>query len=62
MPEYAIVAVDGEAHAQSFTVECRIPALAVVAAGTGPSRRVAEQVAADLAYAAAVAHAGTAAR
>jgi ribonuclease-3 len=46
VPEYAIVAVDGEAHAQSFTVECRIPALSVVASGTGPSRRAAEQAAA----------------
>jgi ribonuclease-3 len=62
LPEYAVTAVAGEAHAQTFTVECRIPSLAVVAAGTGPSRRVAEQVAADLAYAAAVAHAGVAAR
>ena len=33
----------GEAHAQQFAVECRIPALGIVAAGRGASRRAAEQ-------------------
>lgn len=47
VPEYAIVATAGEAHAQQFTVECRIPALSVVTAGTGTSRRIAEQDAAE---------------
>ncbi|MBU6483685.1 MAG: ribonuclease III [Betaproteobacteria bacterium] len=53
VPEYAIVATTGEAHAQQFTVECRIPALSIVASGTGSSRRVAEQDAAAQALAAA---------
>ncbi len=50
VPEYVIVAVRGEAHLQSFDVECRIPALNISAAGSGPSRRVAEQAAAARAY------------
>jgi ribonuclease III len=49
VPEYAIVATTGEAHAQRFAVECRIPSLAIVATGTGSSRRVAEQDAAQTA-------------
>jgi ribonuclease-3 len=51
VPEYAIVETKGEAHAPSFTVECRIPALGIVASGTGKSRRAAEQAAAEVAYA-----------
>ncbi len=27
VPEYAVTAIGGEAHAQTFTVECRVPAL-----------------------------------
>lgn len=46
VPEYAVVATRGEAHAQQFDVECRIPALDVVTLGTGASRRAAEQAAA----------------
>jgi ribonuclease-3 len=55
LPEYVVTGVTGEAHAQTFAVECRIPALAVVGTGAGPSRRAAEQAAAEVAYAAAVA-------
>jgi ribonuclease III len=55
VPEYAVTAIDGEAHAQIFTIECRIPALGISAAGSGSSRRAAEQAAAAQAYAAAVA-------
>jgi len=51
VPEYAVVATAGEAHAQTFTVECRIPALGVVVSGTGASRRAAEQAAAAAAHA-----------
>jgi ribonuclease-3 len=51
VPEYGVTRVEGEAHAQTFTVECRIPALGIVAAGEGPSRRAAEQQAAARAYA-----------
>jgi ribonuclease-3 len=50
VPEYAIVAVQGEAHQQTFEVVCRISALGVEATGTGPSRRAAEQAAAARAY------------
>lgn len=49
VPEYAVVGTRGEAHAQVFEVECRIPALGVVAAGLGSSRRAAEQAAAEAA-------------
>jgi ribonuclease-3 len=55
VPEYAVVGTSGEAHAQRFAVECRIPALALVAHGDGASRRTAEQAAAAKAYATAVA-------
>jgi ribonuclease-3 len=46
VPEYAIVATTGEAHAQQFADECRVAGLAIVATGSGASRRVAEQDAA----------------
>ena len=55
VPDYAVTVVAGEAHAQTFTVECRIPALAIVATGSGTNRRAAEQDAAADAYAMAVA-------
>jgi ribonuclease III len=55
VPEYAIVATSGEAHAQRFAVECRIPQLDIVAAGSGASRRIAEQDAAQRALDAAIA-------
>jgi ribonuclease-3 len=51
VPDYAMVAVTGEAHAQTFAVECRIPALGIAAHGEGASRRAAEQAAAAAAYA-----------
>ena len=51
VPEYAVVATTGDAHAQQFTVECRISALALATQGTGTSRRIAEQEAAAAAYA-----------
>ena len=50
VPEYVIVKVRGEAHLQTFEVACRIPALGIVAQGTGGSRRAAEQAAAAQAY------------
>ncbi len=55
LPDYAVTAIAGEAHAQTFTVECRIPALGIAVAGTGASRRAAEQDAARRAYADAIA-------
>ena len=51
VPEYVVTSIAGEAHAQTFTIECRIPALGVATIGTGTSRRAAEQVAAATAYA-----------
>jgi len=51
IPEYVVTELAGEAHAQTFTVECRIPALGIVAPGSGASRRAAEQAAAESAYA-----------
>jgi ribonuclease III len=49
VPQYAVTSTTGEAHAKTFLVECRIPALGVVTVGTGASRRAAEQAAAKLA-------------
>lgn len=50
LPEYLLLATEGEAHCQTFRVECRIPALNISAQGEGGSRRIAEQQAAELAY------------
>ena len=58
VPEYAVTEISGEAHAQTFTIECRVPALAIVATGTGTNRRAAEQDAAAQAFARAVAAPG----
>jgi len=55
VPEYAVVGTSGEAHAQQFAVECRIPALGLTGSGAGTSRRTAEQAAAAAAYTEAVA-------
>jgi ribonuclease-3 len=46
LPQYALLAVRGEAHAQEFEVECVIPALDIRCFGSGSSRRMAEQQAA----------------
>ena len=46
LPEYRVVAVQGEAHQQSFEVECRVAALDLSAIGSGTSRQRAEQQAA----------------
>jgi ribonuclease-3 len=50
LPTYTIIAMEGEAHEQSFQVECAIPSLKISACGTGTSRRNAEQQAAQAAY------------
>jgi ribonuclease-3 len=50
LPAYSVVQIQGEAHAQSFHVECAIPALNVITRGEGSSRRNAEQQAAAAAY------------
>ena len=46
VPGYRIVATHGQAHAQTFEVECAVPALDVAELGVGRSRRAAEQEAA----------------
>lgn len=46
VPVYRIVATRGQAHAQTFDVECSVPALSLVHTGEGRSRRHAEQEAA----------------
>jgi ribonuclease III len=55
VPEYSVTAVTGDAHAQTFTVECRIAALGIATLGAAGSRRAAEQVAATAAYAKVIA-------
>jgi len=46
VPVYRITATRGQAHAQTFEVECAVPALALAERGEGRSRRMAEQEAA----------------
>lgn len=46
IPAYRIAATRGQAHAQTFEVECEVPALGLVERGEGRSRRSAEQQAA----------------
>jgi ribonuclease III len=46
VPSYHLLSVEGEAHCQTFHVECLIPALNIVTQGSGLSRRSAEQEAA----------------
>jgi len=46
VPTYRISATRGQAHAQTFEVECMVPALGLTQAGEGRSRRQAEQEAA----------------
>ena len=46
VPTYRITETRGQAHAQTFDVECAVPALSLSKKGEGRSRRVAEQDAA----------------
>ena len=46
VPAYRIAATRGQAHAQTFEVECAVPALGLAEQGEGRSRRAAEQEAA----------------
>jgi ribonuclease-3 len=50
LPEYKLVAIEGEAHCQTFRVECHIGKMNITTSGEGSSRRAAEQQAAELAY------------
>lgn len=47
LPRYCVQKTEGEAHEQTFVVECRVDDLGVAASGTGASRRAAEQAAAQ---------------
>ena len=51
LPRYGLLATHGEAHAQEFNVECVIADLGIRSTGTGSSRRIAEQQAAQRALA-----------
>ncbi|MDN3556733.1 ribonuclease III [Halomonas maura] len=51
LPRYEVVSVEGEAHAQTFTVECHVEMLEEHTLGIGASRRHAEQQAAQQALA-----------
>jgi ribonuclease-3 len=46
VPAYRITATRGQAHAQTFVVECAVAALGLTENGEGRSRRIAEQEAA----------------
>jgi len=50
LPKYSVIATAGEAHEQTFRVECVIPELNIRTQGEGTSRRSAEQAAAHRAY------------
>ncbi|HYR05263.1 MAG TPA: ribonuclease III [Gallionella sp.] len=50
LPAYSVIATQGQAHEQSFEVECAIPSLKIATRGAGSSRRSAEQQAALAAY------------
>ncbi|MGE3921136.1 MAG: ribonuclease III [Gammaproteobacteria bacterium] len=47
LPTYKMITVKGEAHAQTFYMECSIPKLKLSAQGQGSTRRKAEQEAAQ---------------
>jgi ribonuclease III len=49
LPDYNVLAIEGEAHAQTFKLECMIAKLNITTVGEGSSRRIAEQQAAQLA-------------
>jgi ribonuclease-3 len=46
VPSYTITETRGQAHAQTFEIECAVPALKISKRGEGRSRRIAEQNAA----------------
>lgn len=47
LPTYNVTDIKGEAHCQTFTVECHVPNLEGTFIGKGSSRRKAEQAAAE---------------
>jgi len=50
LPNYTVIETQGEAHCQTFTIECSIPSLKISTQAQAGSRRAAEQLAAQLAY------------
>jgi ribonuclease-3 len=50
LPQYSVLEIKGEAHAQTFVVGCEISQLNIKTQGEGASRRIAEQLAAETAY------------
>ena len=50
VPIYEVLAIEGEAHCQTFRVECKVTKFNISTQGEGSSRRNAEQEAAKLAY------------
>jgi ribonuclease-3 len=50
LPQYSVLGTAGEAHDQTFCVECVIPELKIRTQGVGANRRSAEQAAARRAY------------
>ena len=49
LPDYTVVLIKGEAHAQTFKVQCSIEKLKIETIGEGNSRRIAEQRSAQFA-------------
>ena len=49
LPEYTVLSIEGEAHAQTFKMQCTIQKLNISSMGVGSSRRIAEQQAAQTA-------------
>jgi len=54
VPNYVIIDVSGEPHRQLFQVQCKIEGVSGVFTAKGKSRRSAEQIAAEKAYAALI--------
>jgi len=52
LPVYTVTRTSGEPHAQTFVVACAVPSASIETQGEGPSRRRAEQAAAQAALAA----------
>jgi ribonuclease-3 len=50
LPKYSVIEIKGEAHAQTFVVECEVEKFKIKTRGEGHSRKIAEQVAAEAAY------------
>ena len=48
LPSYSVESISGEAHNQLFQVLCSVPTLGLKVSASGPSRRRAEQAAAQL--------------